>query len=191
MVYSTMGSICSICWTDWHSVFHIKALQSIAKQLKWRLRDVCLAAHSLVLSISFFLSCTYLHLFKKWFLKQAFLIFCFREISWLQANERILLLSSFHHEKKNVVYFHRYHRLKNRLADFVKKHFENLVKINQSCNHYIKFLKFGEKLIINLTWFFSHFSNVQKLKMPDIQHQCQFLMLQFDNKIIHIFLSWT
>ena len=120
-----MGSICSICWTDWHSVFHIKALQSIAKQLKWRLRDVCLAAHSLVLSISFFLSCTYLHPFKKWFLKQAFLIFCFREISLLQANERILSLL-FHYEKKNVIFFHRFYKLKDSLADFVKKHFANL-----------------------------------------------------------------
>ena len=44
---------------------------------------------------------------------------------------------------------------------------------------------------IVLTLFFSHFLNVQKLKIPDIQQYCQFFVLQFDNKIILIFLSWT
>ena len=52
-------------------------------------------------------------------MKQAFLIFCFREISLLEANERISLL--FHYKKKNVIYFHRVYKLKDSLADFVKK----------------------------------------------------------------------
>ena len=153
------------------------------------MRDVCLLAQSLVVSTGFSLSCTstYTHLQNDSWNKHFWFFVLKKFLDYKQMKGYYCCHHSIMKIKMSSIFIDF---IDWSLADFVKKHFENLVKLNQSCNLYIKFLKFGEKLIINLTWFFSHFSNVQKMKMPDIQHQCQFLMLQFDNKIIHIFLSW-